>query len=302
MSEKTVALKVDVDTYAGTRDGVPLLLNDLARFSAKATFYFSMGPDNSGKAIRRLFTRKGFLNKMLRTRAPSAYGLKTMLYGTLLPAPMIASSFPHILRDTEQAGHEAGIHCWDHVKWHDLLHSFSKQQTADELNLADRLFEQICGRPAVTAAAPGWTVSLDSLEAQDTMSFDYCSDSRGTHPFYPVIDSRRFNTLQIPTTLPTADEILGDNGINSDNIHEYYLRNLLDGLNVLTIHAELEGGVIRNSFLRLLEGLAAEGITCVTLGEAACKVVKASACRLYMGDLPGRVGKVAIQGEQIKEQ
>ncbi len=107
MAEKIVALKVDVDTYAGTRDGVPALLEDLARFGVLATFYFSMGPDNSGKAVRRIFTRKGFLGKMLRTKAPSAYGIRTMLYGTLLPAPMIAASFPGVLRETEQRGHEA---------------------------------------------------------------------------------------------------------------------------------------------------------------------------------------------------
>ena len=69
MDRPTIALKVDVDTYVGTRDGVPHLLEILERFGIKATFYFSMGPDNSGKAIRRIFTRKGFLKKMLRTRA-----------------------------------------------------------------------------------------------------------------------------------------------------------------------------------------------------------------------------------------
>ena len=109
MADKIVALKVDVDTYAGTRDGVPNLLADLARFGAKATFYFSMGPDNSGKALRRIFTRKGFLKKQLRSGAPSAYSLKTMMYGVLLPAPMIAASFPAVLQETEQQGHEVEI-------------------------------------------------------------------------------------------------------------------------------------------------------------------------------------------------
>src|SRR5512147_504759 len=121
MSVPTVALKVDVDTYVGTRDGVPRLLEILDGFGIRATFYFSMGPDNSGKAIRRIFTRKGFLKKMLRTRAPSMYGLKTILSGTILPAPMIADSFPDIMRRVEEMGHQAGIHCWDHVEWHDHL-------------------------------------------------------------------------------------------------------------------------------------------------------------------------------------
>ena len=299
MAEKIVALKVDVDTYAGTRDGVPALLEDLARFGVSATFYFSMGPDNSGKAIRRIFTRKGFLRKMLRTKAPSAYGIRTMLYGTLLPAPMIAASFPGVLRETEQRGHEVGIHCWDHVKWHDYLPWFPKHLTAMELGLAGAQFEDILGHRAETTATPGWTVSTDSLEVQDAMGLSYCSDGRGTHPFYPVMDGRRFRTLQIPTTLPTADEILGENGITPGNIHDYYLAQVKDGLNVLTIHAELEGGAIRASFVRLLERFAAEGIRCITLGEAARQVANVPACRLFMGELAGRAGKVAIQGEQV---
>ena len=299
MGERIVALKVDVDTYAGTRDGVPRLLEDMGRFGARATFYFSMGPDNSGKAIRRIFTRKGFLKKMLRTKAPAAYGLKTMLYGTLLPAPMIAAAFPDVLRETEHQGHEIGIHCWDHVKWHDYLPWFPKHLTAMELGRAGALFEEICGHRAATTAAPGWTVSPDSLEVQDAMGLAFCSDGRGTHPFYPVMDGRRFRTLQIPTTLPTADEILGENGITPDNIHAYYLERLKPGLNVLTIHAELEGGAIRGSFVRLLERLKADAIPCITLGEAARQITDAPACRLYMGDIPGRAGRVAIQGEEV---
>jgi peptidoglycan/xylan/chitin deacetylase (PgdA/CDA1 family) len=299
MEERIVALKVDVDTYAGTRDGVPRLLEDMGRFGARATFYFSMGPDNTGKSLRRIFTRKGFLKKVLRSGAPSAYGIRTMLYGTLLPAPMIAASFPQVLRETESQGHEAGIHCWDHVKWHDYLPWFPKHLTAMELGRAGALFEEICGHRAATTAAPGWTVSPDSLEVQDAMGLAYCSDGRGTHPFYPVMDGRRFRTLQIPTTLPTADEILGANGVTSENIHTYYLDSLKPGLNVLTVHAELEGGAIRASFVRLLEGLAASGTRCITLGEAARGVGSAPACRLSMGELPGRAGRVAIQGEEV---
>ncbi|HEY6006919.1 MAG TPA: polysaccharide deacetylase family protein, partial [Geobacteraceae bacterium] len=196
-----IALKVDVDTYVGTRDGVPRLLDILERFGIHATFYFSMGPDNSGKAIRRVFTRKGFLKKMLRTRAPSMYGLKTMLYGTLLPPPLIAESFPEVLQHTARLGHEVGIHCWDHVKWHDLLPWMPKQTTLMELGRASAQFEEIFGHRARTTAAPGWTVTADSLEIQDAMQLTHCSDSRGIAPFYPVMAGRRFATLQIPTTL-----------------------------------------------------------------------------------------------------
>ncbi len=298
MSTSTVALKVDVDTYAGTRDGVPKLLAILDDFGIKATFYFSMGPDNSGKAIRRLFTRKGFLRKMLRTRAPAAYGLKTMLYGTLLPAPMIAQSFPQVLLETETRGHETGIHCWDHIKWHDLLPWFPKPVTAMELGKAGSLFEDIFGRRARTTAAPGWTVSSDSLEVQDAMDLQYCSDSRGRSPFYPVMDGRLFKTLQIPTTWPTMDEILGENGILEETINDHYLSLLKPGLNVHTIHAEMEGGILSGVFIDLLKKLVASGVRFITLSEAAKELATtAPACTLEMGELPGRAGDVAIQGQ-----
>ena len=299
MMSSTLAIKVDVDTYIGTRDGVPRLLDIMEQTGIKATFYFSMGPDNSGKAIRRIFTRKGFLKKMLRTRAPSVYGLRTMLYGTILPPPMIASSFPEILRRTAAMGHETGIHCWDHVKWHDLLPWMPQKTVAMELGRAFALFEEIMGQRPKTTAAPGWTVTADSLEIQDVMALTYCSDSRGTKPFYPLFDDRRFNTLQIPTTWPTMDELFGENGITAENINDHYLSLLTPGLNVHTIHAELEGRSMSPQFEDLIARLKERNVRFITLGEAASEyAVNAAESPLSMAELEGRAGLVAVQGLQ----
>lgn len=293
----TVAIKVDVDTYAGTRDGVPRLLDILERAGIKATFYFSMGPDNSGKAIRRIFTRKGFLQKMLRTGAPGVYGIRTMLYGTLLPAPQIAATFPDILRNTLAQGHETGVHCWDHVYWHDFLPRLSMEKVSAQLMRAAELFQHIMGNPPTTTAAPGWTVSAASLELQDSMGLDYCSDSRGYAPFYPVFNGTKYSTLQIPSTWPTMDEILGSGGIDAGNVNDFYLSQLRDGLNVHTIHAEMEGGVMAASFASLIERLQTAGARFVTLGEAAGSFRGvAPHANLAMGEIPGRAGLVAIQG------
>ncbi|AJE04092.1 4-deoxy-4-formamido-L-arabinose-phosphoundecaprenol deformylase [Geobacter pickeringii] len=298
----TIALKIDVDTYVGTRDGVPRLLEIFDRFGIKGTFYFSMGPDNSGKAIRRIFTRKGFLRKMFRTRAPSVYGLRTLMYGVLLPPPIIADKVPHVLRETAARGHEVGIHCWDHVKWHDLLPWIPRNMIALELGRAFALYEDILGRRAKTTAAPGWTVSPDSLEIQDALFLTYCSDSRGSHPFYPVMEGRRFKTLQIPTTLPTMDEVLGENGITAATVNDHYLTLVKpEGLTVHTIHAELEGGVLAPVFIDLLERLRARGARFVTLAEAAAEAMRGPipCCGLTMGELEGRAGTVALQGSEV---
>jgi hypothetical protein len=130
------------------------------------------------------------------------------------------------------------------------------------------------------------------------MGLDYCSDSRGKHPFYPVMGGRRFSTLQIPTTWPTMDEILGENGISEETINNHYLSLLAPGLNVHTIHAEMEGGILSTVFIDLLKKLVAAGVTFVTLAEVAREQApSAPACTVAMGELPGRAGDVAIQGE-----
>lgn len=298
MSQPVIALKIDVDTYAGTRDGVPRLLDILDSFGVKGTFYFSMGPDNSGKAIRRIFTRKGFLRKMLRTKAPSAYGLKTMLYGTLLPAPMIASSFPDVLCETGRRGHETGVHCWDHVKWHDLLPWMPAKVVAMELGRAAAVFEEITGHRALTTAAPGWTVSAASLDIQDAMGLAFCSDSRGTAPFYPLFDGKLMRTLQIPSTLPTMDELLGENGVTAATINDHYMGLIRPGLNVHTIHAEMEGGMLADTFVDLLQRLLSRDARFITLSQAAEEFApSARPCPMRMAELPGRAGLVAVQFE-----
>ncbi|HET6419715.1 MAG TPA: polysaccharide deacetylase family protein [Geobacteraceae bacterium] len=302
MRPPVVAIKVDVDTYAGTRQGVPRLLEIFESLGIRATIYFSFGPDNSGKAIRRLFTRKGFLKKMLRTKAPSTYGLKTLLYGTLLPAPMIAESCADIMRRAAEKGHEAGIHCWDHVRWHDLLPSMKKEEAARELRQAESAFRDVFGERALTTAAPGWTVSADSLELQDGMALRYCSDARGSFPFYPVIGGRTFNTLQIPSTLPTMDESLGLDGITPENINDRYLAAIGLGLTVHTIHAEMEGMSLSGVFADLVRRLKDKGARFVTLAEAAEEALSSRPprCRLYMSEIPGRPGSVATQGEALE--
>ena len=83
-----LALKIDVDTLRGTREGVPNLIMLLKKHAADATFLFSLGPDHTGRAIKRIF-RQGFFGKVRRTSVIKHYGLKTLLYGTVLPGPDI---------------------------------------------------------------------------------------------------------------------------------------------------------------------------------------------------------------------
>src|SRR2546430_12864326 len=81
-----LALKVDVDTDRGTRIGVPNLVADCKNVGAPACFLFSLGPDQTGRAVTRVF-RPGFFKKVSRTSVLELYGVRTLLNGTFLPAP-----------------------------------------------------------------------------------------------------------------------------------------------------------------------------------------------------------------------
>ena len=60
-----LAIKIDVDTDRGTREGIAPLARAMDRHSIRGTFLFSLGPDNTGRAIRRVF-RPGFFSKVSR--------------------------------------------------------------------------------------------------------------------------------------------------------------------------------------------------------------------------------------------
>ena len=295
-----LAVKVDVDTLKGYLEGVPRLLKIFDDRDIKATFLFSFGPDNSGKAIRRIF-RKGFLQKMFRTKAPSAYGLKTLMYGTLLPAPMIVDPNTGQFISAVESEHDCGIHAWDHVKWQDKIKNLSKEEIIEDFNKATEIFKKYAGFAPRCCGAPGWQVSETSLAAQDGFDFDYCSDTRGTHgnvPFLPRLRDSAFHTLQIPSTLPTLDEVIGVNDINADNFDEFFLDRLQEGLNVHTIHAEMEGGALAGVFERFIDSCLERDVIFKTLSEVAddSRNKLTPTCEIEEGFVPGRAGKVAMPG------
>mgnify|MGYP000862611794 FL=1 len=298
-TETILVLKTDVDTLKGYREGVPKLLEIFRARKIKASFFFSFGPDNSGKAIRRIF-RKGFVKKMLRTKAPSTYGFRTLLYGTLLPAPLIVQTEPGVFIRAVEEGHDCGIHCWDHVKWQDLLPRLTGEQIREDFRKSMDLFERYASRKAKSCAAPGWQVTPESLAVQDELGFDYCSDIRGSgYAFRPRMGGRTFKTLQIPTTLPTLDEVYGREDIPGDRIVDFYLDQIQPGLNVHTIHAEMEGRAQGPILEQLLDRCAERGVTFRTLYDVAFDISVRKplvhVCDVVAGELPGRSGTVAVQ-------
>ncbi|OHC63556.1 MAG: chitin deacetylase [Rhodocyclales bacterium GWA2_65_20] len=296
-----LALKIDVDTYRGTLAGVPRLVDILRRNEAGATFLFSLGPDHTGRAIKRAF-RPGFMQKVGRTSVVAHYGLLTLMYGTVLPGPDIGRRCADILRATRDAGYETGIHCWDHVKWQDGVEKAGAAWTENEIRKAAARFEQVFGEAPRCHGAAGWQTNVHALRLEQRLGFDWASDTRGTQPFIPVWNGEIVRCPQLPTTLPTLDELIGIDNATADNVHERLLQLTAAPVDhVFTLHAELEGMKLAAVLERLLTGWREQGYEIVALRDLrqGLDLARLPRCEVVRGELPGRSGTLMLQGEEF---
>jgi undecaprenyl phosphate-alpha-L-ara4FN deformylase len=298
-----LALKVDVDTYRGTREGVPRLVEMLKAQGAGATFLFSLGPDHTGRAIKRIF-RLGFLGKVRRTSVLKHYGLKTLLYGTLLPGPDIGRHCADILRAARDAGFEVGIHTWDHVLWQDRVGAASAEWTHRQMTLACDRFQEIFGEPARVHGAAGWQMNRYAYRFTQRLGFSYASDTRGSMPFIPICKGEIIACPQLPTTLPTLDELIGNNGLTADNVANHVLELTsvrAPAGHVYTLHAELEGMRLAPVFEKLLTGWRKQGYELCSLNQYmdSLEVKNLPRHEAASGSVEGRGGALAVQGREF---
>jgi len=305
MLESTrIGLKVDVDTLRGTREGVPRLMALLRKLGLDATFYFSVGPDNTGRAMRRVF-RKGFAQKVARTSVLEHYGLKTLLYGVLLPGPDIGRSAGGVMRSVHDAGFEVGLHTHDHVRWQDYVAKATAAWTRVEFERGIEAFERVFGFLPQSHAAAGWQINAHGLALEQEYGLRYASDTRGGPPFFPVLAQGTSSCPQLPTTLPTFDEVLGVDGVDASTIADAVFRSSAaaadaqpsDDLQVFTLHAELEGMRLLDAFESLLVKWRGSGASIARMATIHQLAIQRPlpARAVVMGEVAGRSGLLAVQ-------
>ncbi len=292
-----LGLRIDADTFRGTRDGIPALLRILGKHDARATFFFCLGPDNMGRHLLRL-RHPSFVAKMWRSRAVRLYGWDILFRGLLTRGPLIGKRLAAVIRQTANEGHEVGLHAWDHFGWQNAaLTSRASLFIAEDLRRGVEAFQEVLGRMPDCSAAPAWLGTPDSLRLKAAYPFRYSSDCRGETVFRPVLsDSTLELQPQIPTTLPVYDEVIGREGLADDGYNRFLLARLRPGrLNVLTIHAEAEGIAVRELFDRFLGGLRDLGFGAKPLSALLDKTDPVPAGRVELRSIPGRHGIVAVQ-------
>ena len=284
---RILGLKIDVDTYQGMKRGVPRLLTLLREEGIRATFFLSIGPDASGRAIFQLLKNPWFLKKMVRTRAASLYGLRTALYGTLLPSPLIALSFPGLVRQIVEEGHEVQFHAWDHRRWQDELTTHTETWIHDWFKRGIDGFEKLTGKKPTAFGAPAWLIDDRVLTFAHNQGFEYVSCTRAKKPFI----HEAADLIEIPSDLPCFEET----GI--EGATQTVLSGLAEGgIHVLPVHAEVEGGLASRPFLHLIHAVKKSEYRILPLCDILQRLDRQALItrRFHLRLLPGRSVPCAV--------
>jgi undecaprenyl phosphate-alpha-L-ara4FN deformylase len=300
---RLLALRITSSTYRGTLQGIPPLVEQLRRHNAGGTFLFSMGPDHSGRAIKRIF-RSGQLKQASRNRTASHYGLATLLTGTLLPTPQIGRRAATVLRGVRDSGFEVGVHGWDRLSWEDRIADADAAWTSRQMHLAADRFADVFKMAPLVQGAAAWQMNAHALRLTQRMGFRYASDTRGTHPFMPVCNGEIILCPQLPTTLPTTDELIGLDGVTEDNVAETLLRHTAlepEYGHVFTLRAEREGMKLAPVFEKLLTGWREQGYSIVAMQDIVDQIDRDTLPhhQVIRGTVPGRLGTLMVQGAEF---
>lgn len=292
-----LALKIDVSTLRGLREGVPALVELLRKHGAGATFFFATGPDRSGRLGRGL--APGTTGGLREQR-----GFPAALYGTLLPSPELGRRGAEAMLRVRDAGFETGVASWDAATWRRCAAHADAAWTDAAMQHAVDEYTRIFGGPPHTHAASGWQTNAHALRATQRLGFAYCSDGRGRSPHLPVANAELIRCPQFPTTLPLLDECLGEAGVTPDTLASHLLG--LTGAQlppqpVFALRAEIEGVLLARVLDQLFTGWRAQGYELVPLAalHASVEPLALARCEVALAPLPPRAHPLLLQGDEF---
>jgi peptidoglycan/xylan/chitin deacetylase (PgdA/CDA1 family) len=298
-----LALKIDVDTLAAARDAVPQLVDLLQRREADATFFFNLGPDRSGVAGGKLFQTGEYRpQQRMNQRLGGAHGA-ARLYGTLLPAPLMAMRAAQAMQAVQQIGYETGLMAWDRVNWIKQIATADEAWIKTQLDTAQAAYVEVFGVSAASMAAPGWRSSRAALRLQQRMGLRYGSDCRGTSPFLPVVDGEPVAVPQLPTTLAPLTELIGANSITENDVVPFLMTKTAKRRSghVFTIRASADTGLRLPVLEAVLAGWREQGYELVSLRRLQESLDRANLpwCAVEQRQWNAYDGKLVTQGESF---
>ena len=203
-----VVLRVGVHSVRGLREGIPNLMRLFHEYQVRASFFFPLGIEDSGRSPAYAWRRV------------RRDGWQAMLRGTLLPAPDLSRGAANLISQARENGHEVGVFGMSPRIWASLGYLDEGRIAAECQALWDAALRHF-GEDTVPLAVPGWQTAPALLRDLSKRYCSYTAMTRGKFPYRPVLQGQRTDVIEIPTTLPTADELLKMPDVNDDNVHEF---------------------------------------------------------------------------------
>ena len=198
--------------------------------------------------------------------------------------------------------------------WQDNVRKRGSEWTEALMQRAFDRFTDIFGVAPRTHGAAGWQMNPQAFRQLDAFGFEYASDGRArlkddgslvdpaAGPYRITHAGKTMACIQLPTTLPTLDELLGRTSgagiIDASNIAAKLL-----GLtetprdHVFTLHAELEGQKLAPILKKLLAGWKSQGYTLGSMAghHAKLRDQPLPSGEVRWGSLPGRSGELIVE-------
>ena len=269
-----LALKVDVSSRRGAKEGVPRLMEMLARHRARATFFLALGPD-------RMFQRPW------------------------LPGGDIGRRCAALFRGVRDAGFEVAIQAYDPVRWRQTIGAANAAWTQTQMECACEAFLRIFDAPAHAHGSSDWRMNRHAYRLTQRLQFRYASDTRGTCPYIPVRNAEIIACPQLPTTLPMLEELMARDGIAAEDavtrLLEATARPVEPPCHVYTLRADREGILFAARFEDLLAGWRAQDYALTALEDCMRDINIARLPRHNVVDatIAGRRHPVALQGPEF---
>jgi len=227
-----VALRVEVRTLRGLHEGVANLMRLFSDYQVRASFFFPLGRDLSGRSPVSAWQNRGSL------------GMRALLYGTLLPGPCLARAAAAPMALARKNGHEVGLLGLSPRSWSRRLAHADTPWVDQQCARLSEAFVAAGGVAPTSLATPDWQINPRLLGRLTPGRYRYSTLTRGKLPYFPVLQGVRSRIPEIPTTLPTVDELLQESGVSMGNVHEYLYalsQRVLPAGHVFAASAEREG-------------------------------------------------------------
>ncbi|MFC2153929.1 polysaccharide deacetylase family protein [Candidatus Altiarchaeota archaeon] len=283
------ALRVDIDSLEGLRQGVPKILDVLRDLGIKASFYCLMGWEGDlWSTINHRLLRE-YENPLSKTEEYDESDLIfksplniSKIFRCLL-SPKSLSSEKAIIERILSEGHSLGVHGYVHVRWRGITPS----EINKEFKYMMSAYSKIIGEQPKGFSAPLNFTSEHLLRTLNDYGF-LCNSYLGGKTIYrPTIDGQPSNFVMVPVIIHQSGipiiEYLYNKGLNSDNIIKRVSHTIEDaeknfGLSSLYIHPKVEGDVAINIFQQLMSYISEEGHEIKNFEDIALDYLKNEDC------------------------